>query len=81
MGNRCNGVPLDQPFVNESRAYCEGRAANARGVLKTSNPLAHDPRAEALWDDGWDSWNENPTGGPPGGRDCCADAFGGGYTP
>ncbi len=79
MGHRCNGVETDQPFVNESRAYCDGRTAAAQGALKTTNPLAHDPRNEALWDDGWDSWGADPAGLTQ--RDCCAHAYGGGYTP
>ena len=79
MCNRCNGVETDQPFVNESRAYCDGRTAAAQGALKTTNPLAHDPRGEALWDDGWDSWGADPAGLTQ--RDCCAHAYGGGYTP
>ena len=79
MGNRCNGVGTDQPFVNESRAYCDGRTAAAQGADKTTNPFAHDPRNETLWDDGWDSWGADPTGLTQ--RDCCAHAYGGGYTP
>jgi hypothetical protein len=33
----------------------------------------------AAWDAGHDSWAADPAGVPP--RDCCADAYGGGYTP
>ena len=77
MGNRCNGVGTDQPFVNESRAYCDGRTAAAQGALKATNPFAHDPRNETLWDDGWDSWTA-VSGNPPGDQDCCAHAYGGG---
>lgn len=31
MSNRCNGTGTDQPYLRESKAYCEGRALAAAG--------------------------------------------------
>ena len=76
-GKLCNGTGTDQPYLRESKGYCEGRAAAAAGVLKAANPAAAG-RDEDMWDAGWDSWTDDPGAVT---QDCCALPPGGGYTP
>ena len=68
-GKLCNGTPTDQPYISNSRAYCEGRAAAVAGALITTNPHALEPD-KSFWDDGWNSYNGGV--GTPF-QDCCAD--------
>lgn len=77
-GKLCNGTN-NTVCIRESKAYCEGRAAAAAGVLVGSNPFAAGTDNYVNWDNGWDSWAADPAAGP--GQDCCAVAYGGGYTP
>ena len=79
MTKLCNGVPTDQPTLRESRAYCEGREAAAQGALIGTNPHPASDRDHVLWDSGHASWSADPTGVQT--QDCCARAYGGGYTP
>ncbi len=58
-GQWCNGVDTDQPYVIESRAYCEGMAYRQGGTAvqrpKTDNPFpTWDTVNRANWDRGWD---------------------------
>ncbi len=78
MSNRCDGT-IEVPKLRESKAYCEGRAAAAAGALVGTNPFPATTPDNLAWDRGWDSWGADPSTGP--GQDCCADAYGGGYTP
>ena len=70
-----NVVPNDPAL---SRAYCEGRTAAAAGALIGTNPHPANTPANTIWGLGHQSWAADPAGVP---RDCCADAYGGGYTP
>jgi hypothetical protein len=74
----CHGVATDTQRLKKSNAYCEGREAAAAGALVGTNPhaLAEDA---AVWEAGFDSWTEDPSGVTV--VDCCASAYGGGYTP
>jgi len=58
-GVLCNGVPTDQPYINRSRAYCEGFSYRLLGTEltnpKTDNPHATGSTAAADWDLGWDN--------------------------
>ncbi len=68
-GQLCNGLPKTLPLIQESRAFCEGRKAQADGELKATNP--HDPNGNPVaydsWDNGWDSgFNGDPRG-------CCSE--------
>jgi hypothetical protein len=78
MSNICNGTN-DVPKLRESKAYCEGRAANAAGALLATNPHPTWSTDHTAWDLGHASWELDPAAGP--GQDCCADAYGGGCTP
>ena len=78
-GKACAENPSARVIARETRAYCEGRAANKAGAAKTTNPHVASGRAEAVWNAGWDSWTADPAGYPS--RDCCADIPGGGYVP
>ena len=75
-GKSCTGtndVPRDTKL---SRAYCEGRAAAAAGDLVGTNPHPASTPANTIWAAGHGSWSANPSGVA---RDCCADAYGGGF--
>lgn len=75
----CNGVDTDQPYVSESRAYCEGMLYRAGGTALqrpiTDNPhaVASDPIDNANWDRGWTLADDN-AGGTISKADagCCA---------
>jgi hypothetical protein len=78
-GKRCNGNAESGPVpIKDSGHYCDGRRAAAAGVLVGANPHTADTVESDLWIAGHESWAADPDGVP---RDCCADAYGGGYTP
>lgn len=69
----------DTNRLRESKAYCEGRAAAAAGADVGTNPHPAGSVDGQTWSTGHATWVNDPVLGP--GQDCCADAFGGGYTP
>jgi hypothetical protein len=81
VSNLCDGSDGGPVQLRNSKAYCEGRNAAANSVLVTDNPHPAGSEAHTAWGLGHVSWAENPAGplAPPGGGDCCADAFGGGF--
>ena len=63
-GKLCNGVATDQPYINRSRAYCEGFSYRlgdtAANRPKINNPYGTDQAtASADWDLGWDNCDGN----------------------
>ena len=59
-GALCNGKDTDQPYINRSRAYCQGQQYRLSGTAaarpKTNNPYgAEQPVAKIDWDRGWDA--------------------------
>lgn len=61
-GKLCNGVATDQPYINRSRAYCQGFLFRLQGTAvnrpKENNPYGvGQPTAAADWDLGWDNCN------------------------
>ena len=68
-GKFCNGVPADQPYVRESRAYCEGREAAYGGAVLGDNPHPVGTRDHDLWDSGHASYAGGV--GSPLAQDCC----------
>ena len=61
-GTLCNGVDTDQPYINRSRAYCQGFLYRLEGTAvakpKTDNPYGADQEvAKVDWDTGWDNCN------------------------
>ena len=63
-----SGAP---PSISESRAFCEGRAAQIAGDLIGTNPYASMGAAMALEDAAWDRGHAAGTAGDPKG--CCAE--------
>ncbi len=59
-GTLCNGVDTDQPYINRSRAYCQGFLYRLEGT-ENSRPKANNPygtdqaTAQADWNRGWDN--------------------------
>ena len=58
-GTLCNGQPTQQPYINRSRAYCQGQQYRLSGTAaarpKTNNPYGADQEvAKVDWDKGWD---------------------------
>jgi hypothetical protein len=80
-GKLCDGLPDNAPYLRDSKAFCEGRAAAAAGALVDINPHPDGSQAAVAWSSGHATWADDPALGPELGQDCCADAFGGGYTP
>ena len=70
-GKHCNGTATDQPYVRESKAYCEGRAAATAGALVGTNPHPATSRDGVLWIAGFDSYAGGVGSALP--QDCCAD--------
>lgn len=59
-GSLCNGKDTDQPYINRSRAYCQGFLYRLGGTAaarpKTNNPYGADQEtAKVDWDLGWDT--------------------------
>ena len=77
-GKRCHGEAAGAIPIKESKAYCEGRGAAAAGALVGTNPHAATSVDGLAWIRGHESWTADPAGVP---GDCCADAYGGGYSP
>ena len=60
-----------KPRARDSKAFCEGRSAQAAGAAKNTNPHT-DPETKLAWDSGWE--NRNPTGdNVPAHLTCCAE--------
>ena len=76
-GKLCYGSTNNGYHPKLSKAYCEGRAAAAAGILVGENPHEASEAATA-WSTGYATWVNDPSLGGP---DCCDTAFGGGYTP
>ena len=77
-GKMCNGEKNKSAVKpRNSIAYCEGRHANKAGGADVDNPHQDGSEAHEAWRVGFLSWVNPPS---LGGQDCCADAFGGGFT-
>lgn len=70
-GSLCDGTPTNQPYVNASRAYCEGRAVAVAGGLIGDNPHATGSEDGTAWAKGFNSYNGGV--GAAQAQDCCAD--------
>lgn len=60
-------------------AYCTGRGAAVAGLILGDNPHTAGVDESTSWIAGFNSWSADPATAAT--RDCCADAFGGGFVP